>query len=292
MTRDCLRPSPRSRRDGPWPAGPWPLLAQQGDPDACCGTQGFPVSLTAIDAVLECACRAAPPAGRGCRARWRARVTRFPDPLHTELLAVARLRPSRVSPEQKALLGAIERRRTDRRRFSSWPVPPEWLRRLAAVGSGWGAQVLPVVSPGVRSEFELLTLREARIQNANDAYVREPTEWTGTSGPDGIPVRSLPVGHPSGGVASAGAVAQRAPADVAGGDPRQPGGGAAQPGARGRRDSPGADLGGAGRPRLPADPAPGRLGRDRPSAVASDTASLARRDRRQDATTPRPALTS
>jgi len=135
---------------------------------------------------------------------WSARVTRFPDPSDHGLLAVARLRPSRVSSEQRALLGAIERRRTDRRRFSSWPVPPQWLRRLAGVGSGWGSQVLPVESPGVRSELELLTRRAARIQNVDDGYVRELTTWAGTSGPDGIPARSLPAG----GVASAGTAPQ------------------------------------------------------------------------------------
>jgi len=126
---------------------------------------------------------------------WRARLIRFPDSSDHDLLAVASLRQSRVSAEQTALLGAIESRRTDRRRFSSRPVTSERLRRLAAVGSGWGAQVLPVESPGVRSELALLTRRAARIQDADDRYVRELTSWTGTYGRDGIPAQSLPAGY-------------------------------------------------------------------------------------------------
>src|SRR3954452_23916125 len=77
---------------------------------------------------------------------WSARLSRLPDPSDQDLLAVVTLRPSSVAPEQVALLRALRRRRTDRRRFDRWPVPDERLRRLAAVGAAWGAQVLPVES--------------------------------------------------------------------------------------------------------------------------------------------------
>jgi hypothetical protein len=94
-----------------------------------------------------------------------------------------------------------------RARVTRFPDPSDH-ELLAAVGSGWGAQVLPVESPGVRTELELLTRRAARIQNTVAGYVRELTTWTGTTGADGIPAQSLPARHPAGGTASGGAAPQ------------------------------------------------------------------------------------
>ncbi|MFC7615407.1 hypothetical protein ACFQV2_19770 [Actinokineospora soli] len=50
-------------------------------------------------------------------------VHRLPNPADPAHLAAVEFRPAAPSDEQIALSSAISRRRTDRRRFSSWPVP-------------------------------------------------------------------------------------------------------------------------------------------------------------------------
>ena len=60
----------------------------------------------------------------------RPDVTRMPDPANPDLLARVRLTPVPRPPTSAADLRAIQDRRTDRRRFTSWPVPNERLYLL------------------------------------------------------------------------------------------------------------------------------------------------------------------
>jgi nitroreductase len=129
---------------------------------------------------------------------WSTRVTRLPDPTDQDLLALVRLRPSSIAPEQVALLRALQHRRTDRRSFGRWPVPTERLHRLAAVGAAWGAQVLPVESSLVRAQLERLTRRARVIQDGDRRYVEELQSWTRSAKDEGIPAANLPVGQTTG----------------------------------------------------------------------------------------------
>lgn len=54
---------------------------------------------------------------------WQAKVRRFPDPSQPEHLAALELRPYAAADLDITLAAAIPRRRTDRRHYSSWPVP-------------------------------------------------------------------------------------------------------------------------------------------------------------------------
>lgn len=118
---------------------------------------------------------------------WVAQVTRFPDSSEERHVATIRLKPSdEPSPDQTAIK-AIRLRRTDRRTPSSWPVPEDRLNALAAAGSLWGAQVLPVAGEGAKAQLQELTRRAARIQQQNPQYVSELAGWTGGSAVEGVP---------------------------------------------------------------------------------------------------------
>lgn len=123
---------------------------------------------------------------------WSARVRRLPDPADERHIASIVLKPSRVSPEAVELLRAIDQRRTDRRRLSSWPVPDERLNSLASTGSSWGAQVLPVPGESTKDRLHRLTRHADTVQNRNERYVAELAAWTGSSKTEGVPTAHVP----------------------------------------------------------------------------------------------------
>ena len=81
-----------------------------------------------------------------------AAVDRFPDPDDTGHLATVTLRPGAGLAADPALQRAIDRRRTDRRRMSHRPVPPEHLRLLDEHARRVGAVLIPVTDPATRQK--------------------------------------------------------------------------------------------------------------------------------------------
>jgi hypothetical protein len=122
---------------------------------------------------------------------WTARVRRLPgaDERH---VASIELRAAYPSPDSAVLLRAIEQRRTDRRRLTSWPVPVERLNSLCSTGAMWGAQVLPVSSESAKERLQSLTRRADRVQNKNHRYLEELAAWAGTSAREGVPRDHIP----------------------------------------------------------------------------------------------------
>lgn len=123
---------------------------------------------------------------------WTTRVRRLPDPGDERHVASIQLKPSEATPEAVAMLDTIAARRTDRRRLSSWPVPEDRLRSLAATGSAWGAQVIPVFGEGEKERLQRLTRRADLLQQRNERYVAELAAWTGVSDVEGVPVAHVP----------------------------------------------------------------------------------------------------
>ncbi|MFI7665589.1 Acg family FMN-binding oxidoreductase [Nocardia sp. NPDC049526] len=123
---------------------------------------------------------------------WSAVVRRLPDPAEPNHLASLELVRHRPNPQDIALSAAIARRRNDRRRFSSWPVPPGCLGLVTERAARLGAAVRQVTD---RSRDRLVdTLRVAAEWHAGDSEYRfELAEWSGrheTS--DGVPARNTP----------------------------------------------------------------------------------------------------
>jgi nitroreductase len=126
---------------------------------------------------------------------WSARVTRRPDPDQPDLLARLALAPATPSRHAAELLVAMDKRCTDRRRFTSWPVPDERLTHLAAQASSRGARALPLTDVSERFRAELLINRATDLQHADRPVMLELQSWIDHGTVDGVPSGVLPVPH-------------------------------------------------------------------------------------------------
>jgi hypothetical protein len=127
---------------------------------------------------------------------WQVVVRRCPDPADPDLLATLDLFPGRVVPAAQERLEALRVRSTDRRRFTSWPLPAERLDRLSEQAASWGAMVVPVVDPGRQARLEELMRRADSIEGADPGHVAEVAPLVGVSGAEGIPPTSIPEPNP------------------------------------------------------------------------------------------------
>lgn len=118
-------------------------------------------------------------------------VHRIPDPERPDDLAAFELSPRNPVDADIELAAAILRRRTDRRRFSTWDVPDAMEAALAQRAAEQGA-LLRVVTGRARRTLES-TLRDAAgVQDETPAYRTETAVWSGVeSADDGVPAANL-----------------------------------------------------------------------------------------------------
>ncbi len=124
--------------------------------------------------------------------RWRATVERFPDGTEGTLLARLTFSPRTTPRNAQVTLDAIEQRYTDRRRFTSWPVPGEVLGHLASVATEWGSHGVALIDVTDRFRVELLVSRALERQSSNRALAGEQAKWIDHGPTDGIPSSVLP----------------------------------------------------------------------------------------------------
>lgn len=105
-----------------------------------------------------------------------------------DLLATIQLSPGRTEPDAADALDILARRRTDRRRFTSWPVPESRLAHLAQAAAGWDAYAIPVLDVGARFRTELLLSRAMSAQLFDPRYAEEQQTWTDRGTIDGVPL--------------------------------------------------------------------------------------------------------
>jgi hypothetical protein len=103
------------------------------------------------------------------------------------LLATIRLSPGRTASDAAESLEVLTRRRTDRRRFTSWPVPESRLAHLTRAAAGWGAFAIPILDVGARFHTELLLSRASTAQQSDPRLAEEQRAWTERSSVDGVP---------------------------------------------------------------------------------------------------------
>lgn len=121
---------------------------------------------------------------------WAAVVNRLPNPDDPDHLAAVSLVPHRPTEQDIALSRAISRRRTDRRHFTSWPIPPGHLSLFKERAGALGA-VVRVVDPGERRHVVAAAREAARLHSADEAYRFELGVWSGRhTSPDGVPAHS------------------------------------------------------------------------------------------------------
>jgi nitroreductase len=127
----------------------------------------------------------------------RTTLRRQPNPDEPDHLAALTLTGSPPADADLALAAAITRRRTDRRRFSSWEVPDRMFTELVARATEQGAVLTDISGDGTRL---LASIAEAaRVQEATPAYHHETALWSGRSvGVDGIPAPNLLLDTPAG----------------------------------------------------------------------------------------------
>ncbi len=123
---------------------------------------------------------------------WAADVDRLPEGPESPLLAVLTFHPTPVTDGARRLAEALENRRTDRRRFSSTPVPQEELDRLAATALVRGARAAAVHGEQPRQALESLLERAMSVQAADDRYAEEQRAWVDRTREDGIPSVTVP----------------------------------------------------------------------------------------------------
>ncbi|ROR90852.1 Acg family FMN-binding oxidoreductase [Nocardioides aurantiacus] len=114
------------------------------------------------------------------------RVELAPDPSRTDLLARLGFEVGVVAADAADRLLTLERRSTDRRRFTRWPVPRPRLLELAAAAVPWGASAVPVTASGERARAEVLVLRAQEEQARDPALVEEQRGWLDHGRADGI----------------------------------------------------------------------------------------------------------
>jgi hypothetical protein len=128
-------------------------------------------------------------------AGWGSDVHRIPDPAHPEHLAAIELRPAQPSPDDLALAGAIDTRRSDRRLYSTWPVPPEFVSMMGRVAAREGVELRLVETASARDAVVRLIEHAAVEQALTPGLDQETAGWTGHAkgAREGVPAVNVPV---------------------------------------------------------------------------------------------------
>jgi nitroreductase len=126
---------------------------------------------------------------------WQSEIHRFPNPADANHLAAVELHRYPATELDIGLAAAVPRRRTDRRPYSSWPVPRGDIALMGARAARAGVMLRRV------DELDDLKriVADAARRHAGDAdYLAEMTTWSGRyASTAGIPARSVLAGRPS-----------------------------------------------------------------------------------------------
>ncbi len=121
---------------------------------------------------------------------WQTRIHRLPNPEDPNHLAVLEPYPYPAADLDITLAAAIPRRRTDRRHYSSWPVPRGDIALMGARAARAGVLLRRVEDlEGLR-----LLVTDAAFRHRSDReYLAELATWSGRyASTAGVPARSVP----------------------------------------------------------------------------------------------------
>ncbi|WP_024805057.1 nitroreductase family protein [Nocardia sp. BMG51109] len=122
---------------------------------------------------------------------WEAVVHRLPSPADPDHLAAIEFRAGTPTPDAVRLARAISRRRTDRRRYTSWEVPSAYLATIVVAGADSGVLVHEVEDGFARTQL-LRAFEQAAWEHARDfSYGVELAQWSGRhASEEGVPARN------------------------------------------------------------------------------------------------------
>ena len=126
---------------------------------------------------------------------WQSKIHRFPNPAESQHLASIEVHRHVPSEADVALAAAIPKRRTERRHFSSWPVPIGDIALMGARAARAGVTMRRVEAS---AEFKAV-LAQAVWQHATDpGYLSELAIWSGRyASTAGVPARNTPESDPT-----------------------------------------------------------------------------------------------
>ncbi|SCX27857.1 Acg family FMN-binding oxidoreductase [Mycolicibacterium fluoranthenivorans] len=121
---------------------------------------------------------------------WQSKIHRLPNPDESDHLASIEFHPVRPGEMDISLAAAIPQRRTDRRHYSSWPVPPGHIAMMGARAARMGVTMRRVET---NDEFRAILARAAREHSQDAGYLGELASWSGRYGATaGVPARNAP----------------------------------------------------------------------------------------------------
>jgi hypothetical protein len=112
---------------------------------------------------------------------WATVVHRVPNSHDPDHLAAIEARPHVPTEDDVALAAAVNRRRTDRRRFSSWEIPSDFLDLMVRRAARAGALLVPVTDRASRWLLTRAVESAARSQAEDPRYRLELAAWSGRS---------------------------------------------------------------------------------------------------------------
>ena len=121
-------------------------------------------------------------------------VQRLPDPAHPVHLAALEMHRAQPTPEDLALARAIENRRSDRRVFSTWPVPPDLLTVLQRSSADQGG-LLKILDRDSDRQVVVRLVEHAAVEQAlTPDMSRETAAWSGRArgAREGVPAANVP----------------------------------------------------------------------------------------------------
>ena len=126
---------------------------------------------------------------------WQSKVHRFPNPADADHVAAIELLPYTASEVDIELAAAIPRRRTDRRNFSSWPVPHDDIALMGARVARAGVILRRIDS---LSNLARIVVEASRRHATDYDYLSELATWNGRcASPGGVPARNTPESDPT-----------------------------------------------------------------------------------------------
>lgn len=121
---------------------------------------------------------------------WRCKVHWLPDPGDNDHLATIKVYPGNVDEVDVALAAAIPRRRTDRRYYSSWPVPAGDIALMGARAARLGVMLREV---DALDNLKAIVTQAVRSHVTDQDYLTELTVWSGRyDSKAGVPARNTP----------------------------------------------------------------------------------------------------
>jgi nitroreductase len=125
---------------------------------------------------------------------WQSKINRIPNPDEPEHLAAIEVYRHPANETDISLAAAIPRRHTDRRRYSSWNVPTNYIALLGARAARTGVMLRQIES---LPELQHIVAQSVRQHVADHDYLSELTTWSGRyASLTGVPAHNTPAADP------------------------------------------------------------------------------------------------